>query len=113
MVTSGPFLLKESRPRERIILSKNTNYFDARLVRLEEIHFFADDGATALKLFQAGMVDSMDGRVLPLQFVPRMRKLAELNMGPACPCHNWQISTKRPPLDNVFLRYALNMATDK
>ena len=65
------------------------------LVRVEEIHFFADDGATALKLFQAGMVDSMDGRVLPLQFVPRMRKLAELHMGPACACHNWRISTKR------------------
>jgi oligopeptide transport system substrate-binding protein len=113
MVTSGPFLLKESRVHERVVVSKNPNYFDAPLVRIEEIHFFADDGATALKLFQAGMVDSMDGRVLPLQFVPRMRKFAELHMGPACACHNWRISTKRPPLDNVFLRYALNMATDK
>jgi oligopeptide transport system substrate-binding protein len=113
MVTSGPFLLKESRPRERIVVSKNPNYFDAPLVRVEEIQFFVDDGVTALKLFQAGMVDSMDGRVLPLQFVPRMRKLADFHAGPACACHNWRISTKRVPLNNVFLRYALNMATDK
>jgi oligopeptide transport system substrate-binding protein len=113
MVTSGPFLLKESRPHERVVLSKNPNYFDAPSVRIEEIHFLADDGVTALKLFQAGIVDSMDGNVLPLQFVPKMRKLAEFHMGPACACHNWRISTKRAPLDNVLLRYALNMATDK
>ena len=113
MVSSGPFLLKESRPHERIVLSKNPNYFDAPIVRVEEIHFFADDGVTALKLFQAGMVDAMDGNVLPRQFVPKMRKRAELQMGPACACHNWRISAKRAPLNNVRLRYALNMATDK
>ena len=113
MLTSGPFVLKESRPHERIVIAKNPNYFDADGVGVEEIQFSAADGVTVLNLFEAGLVDSMEGRVLPLQFVPRMRRKAELHMRPACASHNWRISTKRPPLDDLLLRYALNMATDK
>jgi len=113
MLTSGPFMLKESRPRERTVLSKNPNYFDADQVAVEEIQFSAANGVTVLNLFEAGLVDSMEGRVLPLQFVPRMRSKSEFHMRPACASHNWRISTKRAPLDDVLLRYALNMATDK
>jgi oligopeptide transport system substrate-binding protein len=113
MVTSGPFLLKESRPRERTVLAKNPNYFDAALVGVEEIQFSAADGVTVVNLFQVGLADSMDGRVLPLQFAPRMRDRAEFHVRPACACHHWRISTKRAPLDNLLRRYALNMATDR
>ncbi len=113
MVTSGPFVLKEFRPRERTIVAKNPNYFDARLVGIEEIEFSAADGVVVLNLFRAGLADSMEGRVLPLQLVPPMRNMPALHMRPACACHNWRISAKRAPLDNVLLRYALNMATDK
>jgi ABC-type oligopeptide transport system substrate-binding subunit len=66
-----------------------------------------------LNLFRAGLADSMDGRVLPLQLAPRVRHSAEFHVSAACACHNWRISTKHAPLDNVLLRYALNMATDK
>ena len=113
MLSSGPFVLKESRPHERIVIARNPNYFDADAVGVEEIQFSAADGVTVLNLFEAGMADSMDGRVLPLQFVPRMRSKPEFHVRPACASHNWRISTKRPPLDNLLLRYALNMATDK
>ena len=40
MVTSGPFVLKESRPRERIVIARNPNYFDADVVGVEEIRVF-------------------------------------------------------------------------
>jgi oligopeptide transport system substrate-binding protein len=113
MLSSGPFVLKESRPHERTVLAKNPNYFDSNLVGVEEIQFFAADGVTVLNLFEAGLADSMEGRVLPRQFVPRMRSKAAFHMAPACASHNWRISAKRPPLDNLLLRYALNMATDK
>jgi oligopeptide transport system substrate-binding protein len=113
MVTSGPFVLKESRPHERTVLAKNPNYFDAALVGVDGIEFSAADGVTVVNLFQVGLADSMDGRVLPLQFAPRMRGRGEFHVRPACACHNWRISAKRAPLANPLLRYALNMATDK
>ena len=67
MVTSGPFLLTESTPRERTVVAKNPYYFDAAFVGVDWIHFFTADGATVLNLFEAGMADSMDGRALPLR----------------------------------------------
>jgi oligopeptide transport system substrate-binding protein len=44
MVTSGPFVLKESRLRESVLLSRNPRYFDAPLVGVEEIHFAPPTG---------------------------------------------------------------------
>jgi oligopeptide transport system substrate-binding protein len=113
MVSSGPFVLKESRLRELVVLSRNPRYFDAALVGVEEIHFAPADGAMVLNLFEAGLADSMDGRVLPLQLAPRLSGRSGLHILPACANHNWRFSANRAPLDNVVLRYALNMATDK
>ena len=114
MVTSGRFLLKEYRPRERTLVARNPAYFDSALVDVSEIEFFAGDGVTVLNLFRLYLVNSMEGRVLPLQSPPpNLRQSPALRLRPACACHNWRISTTRAPLDNVILRYALNMATDK
>src|SRR5581483_404289 len=112
-VTSGPFTLRESRPREGTIVARNPLYFDSAFVGVDEIQFFAADGATVVNLFRSGLADSMDGRVLPLQLAPALENTAELHVSPACACHNWRINTTRAPLDNLLLRYALNMATDK
>jgi ABC-type oligopeptide transport system substrate-binding subunit len=113
IVTSGPFRLKEYRPHERTIVARNPQYFDAALVGIDEIEFAAGDGVQVLNLFRAGLADSMEGRVLPLQLAPRMKREAALHVRPACASHSWRISTNRPPWDNLILRYALNMATDK
>lgn len=113
IVTSGPFLLEQSRARDRTVVSKNPGYFDGAVVGLEEIRFFAAEGAVALNLFSAGLADSMDGSALPIQFAARMRRMEGFHGTPACAIHDWLINTRRPPLDNVLLRYALNMATDK
>ena len=113
MVSSGPFVLSRHRPREHTVVAKNRNYFDAGLVGVEEIEFLAADGVLVLNLFKAGMADAMEGRALPLQLAQRLRNSPELHVKPAFANHNWRINAKRPPLDNVRLRYALNMATDK
>jgi len=113
MISSGPFVLKESRLPEYVLISRNPRYFDAALVGVEEIHFSPADGVMVLNLFQTGQADSMDGRLLPLQLAPHFRGRSGFHVLPGCASHNWRISANRPPLDNVLLRYALNMATDK
>ena len=102
MVSSGSFVLKESRHGERIVLAKNPSYFDAALVGVDEIEFFVADGATVMNLFQVGLADSMEGRALPLQFAPRMKDRPELHVKPGCACHHWRISAKRPRWINLI-----------
>ena len=113
IVTSGPFRLVESRPRERIVVAKNPYYYDAAPGGIDGIRFSVADGAVVPNLYRAGLLDSMDGRALPLQLVPGLRRTRGFHARPACANHNWRISTRRTPLDNVVRRYALNMATDK
>ncbi|MFN0101159.1 MAG: peptide ABC transporter substrate-binding protein, partial [Bryobacteraceae bacterium] len=113
IVTSGPFLLNESRPRERTVVVRNPNYYDAGPNGIEGIEFVAADGAVVLNLFRAGMADAMESRALPLQLAQSLKYRADFHARPALANHNWRFSAKRPPLDNVLLRYALNMATDK
>jgi oligopeptide transport system substrate-binding protein len=113
IVTSGPFRLKEFRLHERTVVARNPHYFDAAFAGVEEIEFSSADGITVVNLFRAGLADSMEGRVLPLQLAPGMKRDTALHVLPACASHNWRISANRPPMDNPALRYALNMATDK
>ena len=113
IVTSGPFLLKEFSPHERTVVSRNPYYFDSMFVGVEEIEFSAADGVTVVNLFRTGLADSMEGRVMPLQLAPPMKGRPTLHVRPAFASHGWRISTNHPPLNNLTLRYALNMATDK
>jgi oligopeptide transport system substrate-binding protein len=113
IATSGPFHLKEFHPHERTVVSRNPYYFDAAFGNVEEIEFSAADGVTVVNLFRAGLADSMEGRVLPLQLAHRLKGKSALHTRPACASHGWRFSANRPPLDNVVLRYALNMATGK
>ena len=83
IVTSGPLLILESRQRERTVVAKNWNYFDAALVALEKICFYAAEGAVALNLFRTGEVDSMDGSALPVQLAARLRRMEGFHETPA------------------------------
>ena len=96
-ITSGPFLLKEFRPHERTVVSRNPYYFDSMFVGVEKIEFSAADGVTVVNLFRTGLADSMEGRVMPLQLAPRMKGQPTLQVRPACASHGWRISTNRPP----------------
>jgi oligopeptide transport system substrate-binding protein len=113
IVTSGPFLLVDSRPREYALVRKNPAYFDADLVGLAGIRFMAVDGVVALNMYRAGVADSMEGHALPLQLASRVRRMQGFHGTDACASYGWRIGTRVPPLDNVRARYALNMATDK
>ena len=47
LVGSGPFLLKEWQPNQRIVGVRNPHYWDAKKVKLDEIHFLpTEDIAT-------------------------------------------------------------------
>jgi ABC-type oligopeptide transport system substrate-binding subunit len=114
IVTSGAFTLREYRPYERITLVRNPSYYDAALVSLEELTFLpVADGTTVMNLYKIGEAMLTPGLGLPPLFNPVLSRKKDFHstpaFGTAFPC----ISTRRAPFDNVLLRYALNMATDK
>ena len=47
IVTSGPFTLREHRSRDRIVVERNTQYYDAPTVALEQVSFLLTQETTA------------------------------------------------------------------
>ena len=57
--SSGPFLLTEWEPEDRIVLTRNPRYWEAQSVGIDRIVFLpVADGNTNLSLYKAGAVHS-------------------------------------------------------
>jgi oligopeptide transport system substrate-binding protein len=114
IVTSGAFMLRDWRPREKVVVVKNPKYYEADLVQLKEISFFPIlDGMTNINLYKAGQIDAVPTGGLSHLLLPILDRRKDLRITPALFSQYYVINTKKPPFDNVLVRYALNMATDK
>lgn len=114
MAVNGPFRLSAWKPREAIRLTKNPYYYAARSVQLKEITLMPVANLTAsINLYKAGECDWMPGKLLAPAFIPLLGRKKDFHVSPAFWCMFYSINTRLPPFDNVLVRYALNMATDK
>ncbi len=114
IVTNGAFRMQKWSPYDRIIVSKNPTYYEADTVALEQITFVPVGDQTAnVNLYKAGSLDLMATTRIPQAFIPLLRQKTDFRLSPALNTVIPRINTKKPPFDNVLVRYALNMATDK
>jgi oligopeptide transport system substrate-binding protein len=114
MVSSGPFVLDRWLPRDQIVLRRNPLYYDAPAVSLDELVFLPTvDGATLVNLYKFGESQITDVRVIPHAYVPVVADARDARRFDGCRSVWLSINTTRPPLDNVLVRYALNLAIDR
>src|SRR6185369_11541834 len=103
IVTSGAFTLQTWNPYDRIIVVRNPMFWDAARVKLDRITFYPmDDYTTMMNLYKAGDVDAVFNHVPPAAWVDDLRTYED-----------YMYNTTRPPLTDVRVRKALNMAIDK
>ncbi len=80
MVSSGPFLLKEWRPYERISAVRNPLYYDSGIVDIDELHFApVVNGSTMVDLYKSGEVAAVPGVSFPSLFIPMLGREAGLS----------------------------------
>jgi ABC-type oligopeptide transport system substrate-binding subunit len=114
IVTNGAFTLVEHRSRDRIVVKKSAQYYDASAVALEKVSFLLTPEASAgANLYKSGCAHVMPGLTFPPVLAPVLSRKRDLCSAPAFgtyfPCFN----TRKPPFDNVLVRYAFNMALNK
>ena len=113
-VSSGPFLLREWRPYDRIVLTRNPRYWETKSVAIEEIVFLPISNGTAnVNLYKAGAMQSMDPRLIPPPLVAALAQKKDFVTAPALRTLWFLLNITTPPLDRLAVRYALNLATDK
>ena len=114
IVTSGAFTLEEWQPRDRVVLKRNPRYLHANFVGLERASFlFTNDASVGTNLYKSGQAHMMTSFVLPPVVVPALSGKRDLLRAPAFGTFYPFFNTRRAPFDNVLVRYAFNMATDK
>lgn len=114
LVGNGPFVLKEWRRGEVIVVEKSPTYWDAATVRLHAIHFHpaADvDGeerafrAKQLHITEALPVSKVDGY--------KQSRPEVLQIAPFLDTYFYRLNISRPGLSNLKVRQALAAAIDR
>lgn len=114
LVGSGPYVLKEWSPNQRIIAVRNPHYWDARTVKLDEIHFYASgDIATDERSFRTGQLHITND--LPNAKIDAYRKdfPDSLRIDPWLSVYFYRCNVSRPPLNDKRVRRALALALDR
>ncbi len=113
-VGNGAFKLKEWTTNQIIKVEKNPAYWDAKRVKLNEIHFFPIDNVkTEETAFQGGRLH-ITNTVSPDK-IPVFRKNNpdELRIEPYLGTYFFRINVTREPFDDPRVREALNLAVDR
>jgi ABC-type oligopeptide transport system substrate-binding subunit len=111
-ISSGAFRLRKWRDGE-VVLEKSPTYYNARKVSLEELRLVTIlRSTTAINLYKAGNLDLVTP-LLPALYLRLLRQAPDFHTYPAAGMHYFVMNTTKPPLDNLLVRYALNMAIDK
>ncbi len=112
IVCSGPFKLEFRRIRDRVRVVKNPEYWNAKVVQLNSIDAFAvESETTSLNMYLNGQLDW--STTVPSSVIPELMDRDDFYVAPALITYFYRLNVERPPLDDVHVRRALNMAIDK
>jgi len=114
-IGTGPYMLEEWVPGDRIVLKANPNYWNkAKAPHFKKVIFkIVPDDQTRMRLLQSGDVDV--ALRIPPQYVKELNKTKGIVVlvRPTNRVIFIGMNNLVPPLNNVLVRQALNYAVDK
>lgn len=114
IVTCGPFKMKEWHPYSELVVERDPMYWDAAKVKLDEIHFFVStDNPTSLNLYKFGGADAVLNHTVPNAWLDYVRSYKDYMDGAEASIVYININVTKPPMNDLRVRRAFNMAIDK
>lgn len=113
-VGNGPFVLKEWKPNQRIILEKSPTYWDADSVALNGIHLFpVQDTQTENRMYQTGQLHKTSGVPYNLRDRYRAENNPALREDPMFATGYLGLNTRHDALSDRRVRQALSLTLDR
>jgi ABC-type oligopeptide transport system substrate-binding subunit len=114
IVTCGPFKLKAWLHYNELVVERDPMYWDAANVQLDEIRFFVSaDNPTSLNLYKVGEADAVLNHGVPKPWLEVIQPKRDYMDGAEAAIVYLTINTTKPPMNDVRVRRAFNMAIDK
>jgi len=114
IVSNGAYVLSEWRQQDRFVFTKNPRYWDAANVKLDRIEAYSvDDLNTSVNLYKSGAIAWTTSGYIPSTFIPYLRDFKDYQHGAYQGTYFYSINVTRKPLDNVWVRRALNWSIDR
>jgi len=114
IITCGPFRLEAWQPGEQMILARNPDYPGRFTGNLEYVELFLSDlePAASLEMYEGDRLDVVDVTSFEVGRV-RQRYAGEYRRFPQLVTVYLQFDVSRPPFDDVRVRRAFVLATDR
>jgi oligopeptide transport system substrate-binding protein len=116
IISSGAFKVLTHKPYDKLVVTKNENYWDAANVKLNGIQFFPlEEQTTMMNLYQAGEVDAIYNHSVPSPWLKNILPFYkdEYMNHPEVTTEFYVINVKKAPMDNVKVRQAFALAIDR
>jgi oligopeptide transport system substrate-binding protein len=114
MVSNGPWTVTEWATQQRIVAERNPHYWNAEAIPFDRVEYLiAQANMAQWNMFEAGQVDILNR--VPQTFIPRLRREQPpaFHEGPFLATYFYMFNVNEPPVDDVRVRRALNLAIDK
>ncbi len=114
IVTCGPFKLKSWKPYNEVVVERDPMYWDAANVRLDEIRFYVStDHPTTMNLYRVGEADAVVNHSVPNPWLDIVRSKKDYMDGAEAAITYILMNVTQPPMNDLRVRRAFNMAIDK
>ena len=115
IVTNGPYTLGEHKFRYEMTMVQNPYYWNRDKLRIHRIVWLEiEDYHPAMNLYKAGEIDYIgDNTALPSEYQALLRTKKDYRNNVFLTVYWYTLNTRKPPLDDVRVRRALNLAIDK
>ncbi len=114
IVTCGPFKLKSWKPYNEVVVERDPMYWDAANVRLDEIEFLVStDHPTSMNLYRVGAADAVVNHSVPNAWLDVVQPKKDYMDAAEAAITFIVMNVTLPPMNDLRVRRAFNMAIDK
>ena len=114
IVTCGAFKVKTWIPYDKLVLERDPMNWDAATVKLDEIHLIPIvDQHTVMNMYKVGELDAVYNHAVPNPWLHVLRYKKDYMDAAEAALDYLIMNTTKPPLNNVKVRKAFNLAIDK
>lgn len=114
IVSCGAFKVKMWKPYDQLVLERDPMYWDAANVKLDELYFYpVIDNTTSMNMYKVGELDAVYNHAVPNAWLHLMKTKKDYMERAETAIEFLMMNTTKPPLNNVKVRKAFNLAINK